>query len=221
MDTRHDIELNDTEHITIRDKKELQLIERGLKYDSGIKRWIASYPWIRDARELPNNYIAAFGHLKALERRLLKMPKGCASMYSQQMDDLLQRNFARKLTDQEMAQYHGPVYYLPHHGIYKATSASTPLRIVCNSSATFKGNRINDFWAKGPDVLNSLLGVLLRFREERVAIQGDISKMYNSVLLGVVEQHTHRFLWRNLETNRPPDHFCMLTVTFGDRPGVL
>lgn len=46
--------------------------------------------------------------------------------------------------------------------------------------------RLNDFWAKGPVVLN-MLGVLLRFRQERVAITEDISKMYHSVKLSTMD----------------------------------
>ncbi|XP_045104356.1 uncharacterized protein LOC123517398 [Portunus trituberculatus] len=47
---------------------------------------------------------------------------------------------------------------------------------------------------------------------------GDISKMYNSVLISELDQMTHRFLWRDMNPNREPDHYCLQTVTFGDRP---
>ena len=131
---------------------------------------------------------------------------------------MLNRNVAKKLTDEEIANYKGPVYFIPHHGIYKSTSSSTSLRIVFNSSCSFMGSKINDYWAKGPDMLNSLIGVLLRFREERVAMHGDISKMFNSVRLGTLEQHTHRFLWRDMDIKRRPNQYCLLAVPFGDRP---
>ena len=78
------------------------------------------------------------------------------------------------------------------------------------------GSKINDYWAKGPDMLNSLIGVLLRFREERVTMHGDISKMFNSVRLGTLEQH--RFLWRDMDIKRRPNQYCLLAVPFGDRP---
>lgn len=48
---------------------------------------------------------------------------------------------------------------------------------------------------KGPDVLNPIRAVLLRFREGRHAALGDIKKMYNSVWLE--EMHLHRSLWRD------------------------
>ena len=71
---------------------------------------------------------------------------------------------------------------------------------------------------KGPDSLNSLFGVIPRFRENAVAISGDISKMYHRILIPERDQHVHRFLWRNLETNRDPDVYIKTVLTFGDKP---
>ena len=80
------------------------------------------------------------------------------------------------------------------------------------------GHTLNAYWAKGPDVINSLVGVLLRFRVGLYAFVGDISKMYNSVRISILDQNTHRFLWRDGETDREPDHYVLTRVTFGDRP---
>ena len=71
---------------------------------------------------------------------------------------------------------------------------------------------------KGPDLLNSLFGVILCFRENAVAISGDISKMYHRILIPVRDQQVLHFLWRNLETNRGPDVYVKTVLTFGDKP---
>ena len=60
--------------------------------------------------------------------------------------------------------------------------------------------------------------MILRFRENKVALTADISKMYNRVLIPLEDQHVHRFLWRNLEIDRPPDTYVMKVFTFGDKP---
>ena len=83
------------------------------------------------------------------------------------------------------------------------------------------GHILNNYWAKGPNMLNDMLGVLLRFRQEKIAIAGDISKMYNSVRISEQDQHVHRFMWRDLQISRPPDHFVLTRVTFGDRPSAI
>ena len=66
------------------------------------------------------------------------------------------------------------------------------------------GHIWNEYWVKGPDLLNNLLGVLIRFRENKVAFIGDIKKMY-------------RFLWRDIDSTREPDTYIMLRVSFCDK----
>ena len=203
---------------TIAEQRELELIEKGLKYDANDKQWIVSYPWIKDPNDLPNNYDGALARMKSTERRLQKLGSDDVQLYNEQMSNMLDRGVARKLTFDEMMCYRGPVHYIPHHEVHKPDSQSTPLRIVFNSSATFMGHDINSFWAKGPNILNDLLKVLVRFRQGKVALVGDISKMYNTVKLSPEDQHTHRFLWRNMDDTRPPDHYALTSVPFGDRP---
>ena len=77
---------------------------------------------------------------------------------------------------------------------------------------------LNKFWAKGPDLLNNLLGVLIRFRENRIVISGNIRKMYHAVKIDSIGQHTHRFLWRNMEIEREPDVYVITSLSFRDKP---
>lgn len=204
--------------VNIKEERELNLIEKGLVYDEEGKYWTASYPWIRNPRHLKNNVKVAVARLITTENRLRKLDTQYAQRYHNEIKDMVKRGVARQLSKEEMQSYNGPVHYISHHEVLKPDSASTPLRIVFNSSSSYMGQKLNDFWAKGPVVLNNMLGVLLRFRQERVAITGDISKMYHSVKINTLDQHTHRFLWRDLNSNRPPDHYVLTSVTFGDRP---
>ena len=72
---------------------------------------------------------------------------------------------------------------------------------------------------KGPNLLNNLFGVILRFREKECALIGDLSKMYHKVLIPEIpDQHVHRYLWRDMETNRPPDVYVKTVLNFGDKP---
>lgn len=74
-------------------------------------------------------------------------------------------------------------------------SIMTPVRLVWNSSQKFQS--LNDLLLKGPDVLNPICAVLLKFRrvfQGVFAALGDIKKMYNSVLLEDQGVYLHRFL---------------------------
>ena len=42
--------------------------------------------------------------------------------------------------------------------------------------------------------------------------------MYHRVLIPKEDQDVHRFLWRNLETEREPDIYAKTVLTFGDKP---
>ena len=117
-----------------------------------------------------------------------------------------------------METYEGHTHYFSHHEVLRPDSKTAPVRIVFNSSANYMGHGLNEYWAKGPDLLNSLLGVLVRFRENDTALMGDIKKMYHSVKTKPIEQHMHRFLWRDMDTRRETDTYIIQRVSFGDKP---
>ena len=180
-------------------------------------QWLIPYPWKKDPSQLPDNKSQALKKLEATERRLRRNPEH-ARAYDRQMKEMKEMQFARKLTEKEAREHAGPVHYISHHEVLRPENKSTPVRIVFNSSAAFQGHRLNDYWMKGPDLLNDLFGVLLRFREHQVAFLGDISKMYHRIRIPEMNQQVHRFLWRNLETNREPDIYVKTVLTFGDKP---
>ena len=75
---------------------------------------------------------------------------------------------------------------------------------------------LNDYWFKGPDLLNNLFGVVFLFRENAVAVCGDITKMYHMATIPPVDEHVHRFLRLSYETKREPDIYVKTVLTFGD-----
>ena len=70
-------------------------------------------------------------------------------------------NFARKLTKEQMTAYKGPIHYITHHEIIRQEKRTIRICIVFDSSASYQGHRLNDYWIEGPDLLNSLFGVTL------------------------------------------------------------
>ena len=66
--------------------------------------------------------------------------------------------------------------------------------------------------------MEQLVWCILRFRENSVAVCGDITKMYHMVAIHPVDQHVHRFLWRNFETDHEPDTYVKAVLTSGDGP---
>lgn len=205
----------DADKLSQTEREEAKLIEETcIKVGS---QWMIPYPWRKDPTLLPDNKGLAMKRLESTERRLKRNPEQVAA-YCKQMEEMETMKFARKLSKEEQNAYQGPVHYIPHHAVLRPDKKSTPVRIVFNSSSTFQGHTLNDYWKKGPDLLNGIFGVVLRFREKKVAVMGDISKMYHRILIPERDQHVHRFLWRNMETDRDPDIYLKTVLTFGDKP---
>ena len=201
--------------LSAQEREEMKIIEESAKLQGN--KWIKKYPWKRDPSSLLNNYPQVCKKLETIECRLMKHPENAAS-YDKQIKEMEEMQFARKLTPKEIKEWKGPVHYVAHHAVLRPEKKSTPVRIVFNSSASYAGHTLNDYWYKGPDLLNNLFGVVIRFRENRVAICSDIVKMYHMIAIPEDDQHVHRFLWRNFEVNRQPDTYVKTVLTFGDRP---
>ena len=203
---------------SFKEEQELFMIRDNLRYDSLQKCWTTSYPWLVDPVDLPDNYHVALATLKSTEHTLKKDPEW-ASKYKDQIKDMLDRKVARRLSGNELKNWDGPTFHISHLAVRNPNSKSTPVRIVFNSSQPCNGVSLNSALAKGPDnYINNLVGLLLRWREDRTAFVGDIKKMFNSVHLEPLEQHCHRFLWRDLEESKKPGIYVMTRVNMGDRP---
>ena len=203
--------------MSLKEENEYNMIENNLQFVEKKGRWMANYPWIRNPSDLKNNCTVAFAVLRSTEKRLMSNSDH-KEVYSKQISDMLERGAARKVTQEEIARYNGPKFYISHHAVMKPDSKSTPCRIVFNSSAKFMGLSLNDCLAKGPSLLNNLLGILMRFRENRFAFIGDIKKMFHSIDIPQSDQMMHLFLWRDCDLKSKPSTYAMTVVNMGDRP---
>nr|XP_017209463.2 uncharacterized protein LOC108181536 [Danio rerio] len=207
--------------MSLAEERELELVKEGLTYvmedkHSNEPHWHAKYPWIQDPTSLPDNRRAVEATFLRTEKQLAKDPQWKAA-YSAQVKDMLDRGAAVKLPESSIANWTGPVWYVSHLIAPNPHSVTTPVRLVWNSSQRFRGVSMNDLLIKGPDVLNQIRAVLLRFRSGVYAALGDIKKMYNSVWLEDQEVHLHRFLWRDTE-NEELGEYAITRVNIGDKP---
>ncbi|XP_065076354.1 uncharacterized protein LOC135699956 [Ochlerotatus camptorhynchus] len=67
---------------------------------------------------------------------------------------------------------------------------------------------------KGPDQLVSLLGVLCRFRQFKIAVGSDVKEMFSQILMRAADKHSQRILWR-LDPSQDPEIFLVDVATFG------
>lgn len=207
--------------MTLAEERELEIIKEGLTYvkedaHSKSPHWHAKYPWTEDAASLPNNRCGVEATFLRTEKQLMREPEW-QTAYSAQIHEMVKRGAAIKLTEDVINHWNGPVWYVSHLIAPNPHSVTTPVRLVWNSSQRFKGVSMNDILLKGPDVLNPIRAVLLRFRRGVYAALGDIKKMYNSVWLEEKEVHLHRFLWRDDQSEKI-EEYVITRVNIGDRP---
>jgi hypothetical protein len=169
--------------------------------------------WKADRPPLPNNFKSALGRLESVERRLQKDSK-LADGYCKAINAYVEKGFARKLSPEEFAM-DGEQWLLPHHPVINSHKALP--RVVFDSAAKHDGVCRNDCLETGPSLHNDLPGILLRFCERPIALVGDVSDMFCHVLVKEEDRKYHRYLWRDMDSTRPPDVYEMNCLVFGDK----
>ncbi|KAK3735290.1 hypothetical protein QZH41_010583, partial [Actinostola sp. cb2023] len=109
------------------------------------------------------------------------------------MQSLLDHGHAEVVPLDEVATTK-PGWYLPHFGVYNPQKPNK-VRIVYEAAAECGEVSLNSLLLPGPDLTNSLIGILLRFRESPVAFMADVEQMFYS--FSVQENHRNylKFLW--------------------------
>ncbi|XP_068238416.1 uncharacterized protein [Palaemon carinicauda] len=160
---------------------------------------------------LPNNKKQAVRRAK-WQRRKMKNSEDYRQQYTAFMNKLFEKGYAYKIPDDEVNKI--PVWYLPHHEVFHPKKVK--IRVVFYCSAKFEGVSLNDVLLQGPNLTNSLTGVLIRFRQEVYAFIGDIEAMFFQIKIPPENQDYVRFLWwPNGDINRPLEEFRMALHIFG------
>lgn len=116
--------------VSLKEERELAFFKKGLVYEKEEKVWVAHYPCVKDSKLLKNNEKVAVARLQTTENRLKKVGTDYAVKYHAEIESMIDRGVARKLTYHEMKNYAGPVHYIQHHEVLTPDSTSTPVRIV-------------------------------------------------------------------------------------------
>lgn len=132
--------------------------------------------------------------------------------------------FIQKIFDNHHAELAPPLrereecWYLPTFGVYHPHKPDR-IRVVFDCSACHLGVSLNDVLLTGPDLNNSLLGVLLRFRWEPVAIIADIEQIFHSFIVREDHRNYLRFFWfKDNDTSENIVEYRMRVHVFGNSP---
>ena len=188
------------------------MLEENTKFVNG--HYKVGMLWKENNVVLPNNKIVAQNRLVSVLKRF-KNDDNFRDMYSSAVNEYIKMGYARKLTKTESEATGPRTWYLPHHAV-KNPNKPEKVRVVFDAASTYCGTSLNDNLVTGPDLLNSLFGVLQRFRLYDVALVADIKGMFNQVCVSDEDSDSLRFLLKSdLTAPGPPDTYKMMVHIFG------
>lgn len=131
--------------------------------------WVAPLPFRIPRHLLPDNRSYAYKRLMSL-RRTLDKKEDMRTHFIEFMQKMLVNKHAELAPpcDKDKERW-----YLPTFGVYHPQKPGK-ICAVFDLSAQLDGVSLNDVLLTGSDLNNTLLGVLLRFRKELVAIKAEI-----------------------------------------------
>lgn len=123
--------------------------------------------------KLPNNKAQALKRLLPLRHMLKKRPDMKEYLVAL-MRKIFEAGHAEPAPPRSKEQ---ECWYLPIFGVHHPHIPGQ-VRAVFDSSAKHEGISFNDVLLSGPDLNNTLLGVLIHFRKEHVAVTADFEQMF-------------------------------------------
>ena len=138
---------------------------------------------------------------KNLKKRFIK-DKQYHEDYTSVMEDMIKKAHAEKSHSQ--ANQQGKTWFFPHHEVYHPSKPGK-ICVVFDCSAEYDGVSVNKRLLSGPDLTNQIVGILVKFREDYVAIMADIEAMFYQVFVANQHRSLLSFLWwENADIKKQP-----------------
>jgi hypothetical protein len=213
------------------DRQFLKIVEEGIhKNASG--NWEMPLPFRSENIVMPNNRAQALNRLNGLLRAFKRKPH-MQRDYLRFMSDVIDRGHAEVVPVEESGESPRTppaastkstertptnVWYLPHFGVYHPRKPDH-IRVVFDSSCEFQGVSLNKELLAGPDLMNNLLGVLMRFRQENHGVMCDIERMFYAFHVNPEHRDLLRFVWfKNNDPKQEIIDYRMTVHLFGNGP---
>ena len=155
------------------------------------KKWQMGLLWKEGETPRVNSKTTALKRLNLLVKKLKKDP-GLAELYYKEFDRFIMNGYAAKMGPEVVRPR---LWYIPHFSV-RNTNKPGKIRLVLDAAAKTSGISLNDQLDTGPDLLQSLVGVLLRYRQFGVAVIGDIKDMFLRIGMIDEDRGVQRILFR-------------------------
>ena len=145
--------------LPFQEQKDLETLENTVQFVDN--HYSVRLLWKENKPTLPYNKSLALSRFHSLEKKFKQHPE-FAEKYKSAVKDYISKGHAVILSPEEAKDRSSVTNYVPHHGV---TNVNKPgkVRIVFHAAAQFDKTCLNEKLLRGPDYLNKLIEILLRF----------------------------------------------------------
>lgn len=154
-------------------------------------RYSVSLPWTTLDQSIPSNKDCAVKRLESATAKLIStdMVGGYDQVFRAWEDEGI---IEEVLEEDDNVKCH----YLPHRPVFKPDSLTTPIRPVFDASSKTRRNpSLNECLEKGPNLMELIPSILIRFREKKIGVISDIRKAFLQIEVQKEDRDFLRFLW--------------------------
>ena len=194
------------------DMKALDIMKGSAKIVDG--HYQIALPWCNYPPDLPNNKVLAENRLTSLKKQLIKHEK-LHENYTSFTEDLAVKGYAQKVPEEKVDCKAGSSWYLPHNPVIHPRKPDK-MRVVFDCATKLGTASLNNRLMQGSDLSNLLVGVLMRFRENGIALMTDVEAMFYRVYVTPEDSdYLHYLWWPEGDTNKEPEEYQMKVHLFG------
>ena len=199
-----------TQGLSKEDRRYLNLAETGIhRCDDG--HYELPLPLKASFKRLLNNRKDAVRRTFYLKKRFA-LPNN-QEFKEEYMKKMIDNGYANKVPKETNAKL-GTSFYINYHGTRHPKKKK--LRIVLNCSQEFNGESLHKHLIQVLLLTNDLTGVLLRFRQERIALTREIEGMFYQIRVNPEHRDLLRFLWwEGNDLSKDPTDYRMTVHLFG------
>lgn len=181
---------NDKEELSENDQHFMQSVQKSAVLEDG--HYHIGLP-LREAKpQMPNKRCLAEQRATSLRRKFRRNPE-FFDEYKAFMDSIISKGYARQVPAHQLKCDDNRVFYIPHHGVNHLKKRK--LRVVFRGMVLYQGQSLNSEILLGPDLTNTLVGVLLGFWQEPIAMMAEIELMFYQIKVPEGDADVLRFLW--------------------------
>ena len=213
----HEVFPHEELHPSTRDEFSLEQMEKGITFNENLGHYEVPLPYIEGrmaATEIfkeCNSFDNAKARLMKEKHKFFKDPARKEGTFKQ-IRDTLAEGHAREVVERDLTGL--PVWYMPIHVVTRPDKPGK-FRICQDAASRVNGTYLNEHLCGGPDLLNSLISVIMRFRRHPVAVSADIKNFFHMIHVADEDVAALRFLFFKDETMKEIVSYESLVHTFG------